>query len=353
MAVPRLLVVGSFKNMRPLFLLLAGFAGGSLVCPAGAHAHEKWFVDAAAYPTSWAVALRFPEVIGIAVALILTAVAGIAWRALNARQLIPGAEIFGADDASRTKFYGLVPLVLGVHLAVPLLVLALRGDLFSPNNHFSGAAVYWLGVTEIGVALSVLYGGMARLAALALAAVWVIGVFEFGCEAMLENLHYLGFAAFFFCAGRGPYAIDRLLFPALEPSPRLARHAMTCLRVATGLGLAVVAFTEKLADPALAHAFLQRYPLNFTAWMGIPMSDEVFIVCAGATELLVGLCLAFGFFPRLIVATAWVFINMTLTVFNWVELAGHLPLYGVMAVLLVWTPTETEQSPRTRGILAR
>jgi len=72
----------------------------------------------------------------------------------------------------------------------------------------------------------------------------------------------LSFAAFFFLTGRGPYAIDRLLFPTREPSPDLARRAMVYLRVATGLGLAVVAFTEKLADPALAQAFLQRYPLN-------------------------------------------------------------------------------------------
>lgn len=51
-----------------------------------------------------------------------------------------------------------------------------------------------------------------------------------------------------------------MLFPALmEPSPHLARRAMVCLCVATGLGLAVVSFTEKLANPALAQAFLQRY----------------------------------------------------------------------------------------------
>src|SRR5262249_262185 len=116
-------------------------------------------------------------------------------------------------------------------------------------------------------------------------------------------------------------------------------------------GLAAVAFTEKLANPGLAQAFLRHYPLNFTEWMGIPMSNELFVVCAGTTELLVGLCLAFGFFPRLIVATAWVFINMTLTIFNWVELVGHLPLYGVMAVLLVWTPTEAEQRLWVRGVL--
>ena len=74
---------------------------------------------------------------------------------------------------------------------------------------------------------------------------------------MLENAHYLGFGAFFMLTGRGPYAVDRLLFPALEPTPRLSRLAMPCLRIGTGLGLTIVAFTEKLANPELARAFLQ------------------------------------------------------------------------------------------------
>ena len=113
---------------------------------------------------------------------------------------------------------------------------------------------------------------------------------------------------------------------------------MPCLRIGTGLGLTIVAFTEKLANPELARVFLQHHPLNFTAWLHIPMSDDIFVLCAGSTELLIGLCLIFGIFPRLIVASAWVLINMSLTVFNWVELVGHLPLYGVMAMLLVWTP---------------
>ena len=83
------------------------------------------------------------------------------------------------------------------------------------------------------------------------------------------------------------------------------------------------------------------------------MSDDTFILCAGSTELLIGLCLIFGIFPRLIVATAWGLINMSLTVFNWVELVGHLPLYGVMAMLLVWTPQEEDQRLWAEGVLKK
>ena len=91
-----------------------------------------------------------------------------------------------------------------------------------------------------------------------------------GWETALENLHYLGAAVFFYCAGRGPYSMDRMLFPALDSSPALARHALPALRISIGVGFAFVAFTEKLANPALARLFLEQHPLNFTAAVGLP-----------------------------------------------------------------------------------
>jgi len=68
------------------------------------------------------------------------------------------------------------------------------------------------------------------------------------------------------------------------------------------------------------------------------MSDEIFILCAGSVELVVGLCLLFNVFPREIILIAWIPINMSLTVFNWTELIGHLPIYGILAFLLLWVP---------------
>jgi uncharacterized membrane protein YphA (DoxX/SURF4 family) len=226
-----------------------------------------------------------------------------------------------------------------------------KGALFSPNNVLSGAWLYWIGVAEIGLGLSFIYGGLTRIAGVGLAALWLIGIAVVGLEPMLENLHYLGYAAFFYLAGRGPYSMDRLLFPALKSTAQKAIWAMPCLRIGTALGLTVVAFTEKLANPQLASAFLDRYPLNFTTWMGIPMSNELFVFCAGTTELIIGLFLVFGLFPRVIIITAWLFINMTLTIFNWVELVGHLPLYGVMAMLLVWTPQTQDKRLWVDGVL--
>ena len=56
---------------------------------------------------------------------------------------------------------------------------------------------------------------------------------------------------------------------------------MTALRLSIGLGFAFVAFSEKLANPALATAFLDQHALNFTVATPFPLSDRAFIWCAG------------------------------------------------------------------------
>jgi uncharacterized membrane protein YphA (DoxX/SURF4 family) len=198
--------------------------------------------------------------------------------------------------------------------------------------------MYAIGLAQTGIALAIFYGALTRLAAVALAILWFAGIFLVGLESMLDSTMYLGFAAFFFLAGRGPISIDRLIVPPLEPPAQLMEKAITALRVGLGLSLIFVAFTEKFANIPLASAFLERYPLNFTAALGIPMSNETFILCAGAVELLIGLWILFGIFPREIILIAWIPINLTLTIFNWTELIGHLPIYGTLAVLLVWSP---------------
>ena len=321
--------------------------------PCAAYAHEKWFADAKAHPTHWEQLVSFPQIVGVSLALAATIVLALVWRKSGGHALLPGPEALGASPDGRARFYALAPLILGIHVGLPLLVLGINGQLFSPNNPLAGPWLYWLGVIQIGIGLSLLYGGLARLGGAALCLLWLIGAGLVGLESMLENAHYLGFGAFFMLTGRGPYAVDRLLFPAIEPTPQLSNLAMPCLRIGTGLGLMIVAFTEKLANPELARAFLQHHPLNFTAWLHMPMSDDIFILCAGSTELVIGLCLIFGIFPRLIVASAWVLINMSLTVFTWVELVGHLPLYGVMAMLLVWTPQEEDQRLWAEGVLKK
>ncbi|MGI8587666.1 MAG: DoxX family protein [Chloroflexia bacterium] len=332
------------------WVLTVTAAAATLIATAQpALAHEKWFQDPSGYPLRPDLFFRPLPLAAVLAVLIVTVGGGLWWRA-RGREFAPGPERFGTTPDRRSALYGLVPLILGIHIAVPLLVNGVQGKLFSPDNALPGVWANFLGLAETGIALALFYGAFTRFAAIGLALVWLVGIFVRGLEPMLENSFYLGFAAFFFLAGRGPISVDRLVLPRLEPSVRLMEQAIPALRVGLGLSLIVVAFTEKLANLPLALAFLAKYPLNFTPALGIPLSDEAFVAFAGAVELLIGLWIMLGIFPREIVILAWIPINLTLTIFNWTELVGHLPIYGVMAVLLLWSPGRENLALWVRGL---
>jgi len=315
-----------------------------------AWAHEKWFQSASDFPVRWDLFFRPLPLLLTSGVLLAVLVAVVLWRRRDGRSFIPGPEAFGATDERRAVIYALVPLILGVHIAVPLLFNGVQGRLFTPDNALPGVFANFVGFAETMIALALFYGAFTRIAAAGLALLWLAGIPLVGLEPMLDNFLYLGFAAFFFLAGRGPVSIDRLLFPRVEPPANLSVYAVTALRVGLGLSFIVVAFTEKLANIPLAEAFLSDYPLNFTAALGVPLSDEVFILFAGAVELMLGIFLLTGVFVREIVLLALVPTNLTLTVFNWAELIGHLPIYGILAVLLIWEPGTRNLALWMRGL---
>ena len=312
--------------------------GAAILCASPAEAHEKWFYDSSALPLRWDLFFAPLPLTFFTAIIVVTLIAAVLWRKRRYRDFIPGPELFGADDRRRRIVYAILPLIIGVHFAVPLVVDGAHTVLFSPDGNVPGAWAYIFGVCETGIALAFFYGGFTRLAAVVLGVLWFAGLFVVGVETMLENILFLGAAAFFFMAGRGPLSIDRLMFPLLEPSDRLMRHAVLPLRIGLGLSLTVVAFTEKFANLPLATHFLEKYPLNFTAALGLPMSNELFMLCAASVELGVGLFLTFGIFPREVIIIAWLPFNLTLSVFNTTELIGHLPIYGIMALLVIWIP---------------
>lgn len=318
--------------------------------PEEADAHVKWFYDGARPeldPSAVIEPLRLlaiMSVVGVVGALALLQ------RSLAGGSLIPGPAAFGAGPRGRMAIYGAIPALLGAHLAVPLFVNGVTAHLFSVDNGLSSGWAYVLGLAQVGIALSLFYGGLTRAASVLLAAIWIVGVGVVGIEPMLENAIVLGFAAFFFCAGRGPLAVDRLLFPRFEPSIRLMRLAVPALRVGVGVSLAVAAFTEKLANPELARRFLEQRDLNFSGALGLGVSDDLFAAGAGSLELFVGLCLIAGVFPSEVVVLAWFPTNLSLTVFDWIELVGHLPIYGAMALILIWGRSDDDHELWIRGL---
>jgi hypothetical protein len=302
-----------------------------------AAAHERWFIPSEDYPVRWGDLLEPSNVVATVAAAGVAAIVTAVWLFRRREPVVPGPLALGATPERLALLLGWVPFLLAAHVAVPLLVSGVEGRLFVPNLTLALPARAFAGVLEIAVALLLFYGLFARAAGVALAALWALGLLIFGPTLLLEQAIVLGFAFFFFAVGRGPVAVDRVFGPWAGAREDLLPAAVPVLRIATGASIAFTAFTEKLANVPLGVAFLEAYPkADVLQGMGLGTSHATFVLVAGAVELALGLLLVTGAFPRMTILVLWLPSNLTLTLFGWRELVGHLPIYAVMALLLLW-----------------
>ena len=288
-------------------------------------AHETWVTEDRP-PYSWAFTLE-PATLATIVAVVLVA---LGWRLLATR--LPRPELPFLAPLGRLGPW--VPRLLAVHAGVSLLAQAASGSYLAPAlelpHGLSGTLLALLeGVTGVWL----ISGFGIRPAACLLVASGPLGIAGYGIVPILERIDLLGIALFL-----------ALLPPddgrpggAVEPAEATLAHALLGLRVLVGGGLVVLAFTEKLARPDLALAFLERYPaFNILETIGLGVGDLAFIRIAGGVELLFGLLIISGALPQVAMIAAGIPFNATLFYFGSSELIGHLPVYGAMLALLVY-----------------
>jgi hypothetical protein len=313
--------------------------------------HERWFTDESRFPVQWGTWSSSNSLVPIAVAVGITLIATAIYRAQGRRSVVPGPVSLGMPWDNYVRLLTWVPLVIGVHMGVTLLVSGVSRQLFVPNlelpvNLLGGV----LGMVEIAIALSFIYGALARPAAAALGLLWLIGMLVFGPLRLIEHTEIPGIAFFLFATGRGPLAFDMALYRLNKPVSSLIPFAVPVLRIALGVGLTLVAFTEKIWNIPMGLAFLADHHFNFFPYIGMPgIDDTKFLLIAGTVELLVGLMLIAGTYVRLIIIVTLIPFNLTLPFLGWRELVGHLPTYGILALLLLWG----DERPGEEGALVR
>jgi hypothetical protein len=318
--------------------------------------HERWFVDNTRYPVQFDAIFTATTWIPVGIAAGITLLAALAWHRRRGRAIVPGPLELGMSWENYTRLLSWMPLVIGLHAAVVLLVSGVSLRLFFPNlmlpSNFLGAV---LGLTEIAIGLSFLYGALTRLGTIALALAWLAGAIVFGPLQLLEHAELLGIAFFLFATGRGPLALDMAMERLHQPIASLVPYSVPVLRVLIGLSIAIVAFTEKLWNVPMGLAFLADHPFNFFPALGVTsIGNREFLLIAGTVELTLGLLLISGAFTRLLILIIWVPFNLTLPLLGWRELVGHLPTYGIMALLLVWGKERTRpETALVRGVAER
>jgi uncharacterized membrane protein YphA (DoxX/SURF4 family) len=300
-------------------------------------AHVKWFTDPSRHPTDYSLLLTPTVLIAFAIALAAVGVAYVIQHRAREPRIFSSLE----------RFAGVGPLALGLCVGVALMAAAVVGLLFVPSlrveRDTEGTILL---VAEFLIGLGLTLGLATRAAALGLALLGAIAMVPFSLESILEQVHLLGAAIYLFVIGRGSIAVDRLFGRRRslehEQAPRLA---LSVLRVAMGFGIAYGALTEKLLDPGLAQALLDQRP-ELNVLRGVGLADPQFAYLAGLTELIVGVVVISGQLTRPVMAVGAALFTITLPLFGWSELLGHLPYYGMMLTLFLSPDPDSPRAHR-------
>lgn len=287
-------------------------------------AHETWFTNSRP-GYDWSFAFQ-PATLALIAAAV---VAAVAWR-LAARRL-PYPELPFLGPLGRLAPW--VPRLLGIHAGVSLLAQASLGTYLAPSLALPGGALgSAVAIAEGLIGVWLIAGYRIRPAAWLLVGAGPLGMPGYGVVAILERVDLLGIALFLAILPPGDVPGG-----AVGASRERVARALFTLRVMVGGSLIVLAFTEKLARPDLALAFLDRFPaFNILQALGLEVTDATFIRVAGAIELLFGLLILSGALPQLTVILAGIPFNATLFFLGAEELIGHLPVYGAMLAILVY-----------------
>lgn len=297
-----------------------------LIIPSPASAHEKWFTNASDHPTNWDFFFSTPSLLAVGGVIVLAVV----WRLVFTR-FFPTPELPFLDWLGGLSPW--IPRLLAMHIGVSLLALGLRGAFLAPylsvHDMPGGDA---LAFAEGVLGIWFISGVGLRGASIFLVVSGPFALMIEGPVSLLEAVPLLGISCFLIVL---PPSANR--WGATEVDPELIRRAVQMLRIGVGVGLVVLAFSEKFANPSLAREILEENPdLNVFTWIGMDLSHETFIRISAATELFFGLLVLSGAGAQLVTLVAAVPFNLTLLLFGVTEMIGHLPVYGSLLALLVY-----------------
>jgi hypothetical protein len=289
--------------------------------------HAAWFVSGN-YPWDWSFALQPLSLAYLTAAVALAGLVRVAGRILG-----EGIEI---SWLARLAPY--MPFCVRIHVAGALIMLASLGMYLTPAMRLhANLGGYLLGALSVVIAVLMAAGWYTRVAAWLLILSGPLGVLGFGLAPVLGRIDLLGAGVFLLFTGGGHWSADWELGRTRDFTFHDAARGIWALRIGAGLALVFAGFSEKLANPAIASAFLHLYPrFNVIADLGIPLSALEFSRLMGGMEVLLGLLLISGSIPQVVMVAAALPFIATLLMFGTVELAGHLPAHAALIAFLVF-----------------
>jgi hypothetical protein len=294
--------------------------------PLVASAHVKWFVrehtEQLAQASKFSLAEPWVQ-IWVGIILICITMALLLERCLPSP---PEKLVTFAQDHRRQVLH-----LFQVLVGLAMLLTAVKGAILAP--HLSEESLFGLLLRFVQGGIGVLF--IANLAvrsgAVLMVVLFLASTGLFGFITSLEYFNFLGIALFL------------LLQSASDVRGR--SYALPVMRIHTGVALGVLAWTEKLIDPNLAIRFLEKNQINFLKALGENIfTDRFFVLCAGCTELIFAIVFILGLITRInTLALAGFLVSSNLYFFlvgktdeAFLELSGHLPLFAVAILLILY-----------------
>jgi len=324
--------------IRPLPVIARVFGGGvaaavaaavAAVAPGIAYAHEKWFTEPGYHPSDLSLVLSERTAIALGAGVVAVVLFGLIQRLIG-DALWPRLRIFERMREGDTR-------LLAVQTAIALIYMAVRLALLTPHLSLPQAPLgYVLAAAQLAIAFSFITRLLDRAGAALLILVGLAVAVLFSPLDALQLAYYGGIAILIFISGVGRTAT------APQPpvrDPEWGQRALATLRVLSGVAFLFIALGDKIWNPDLGLAFLERYPhFNVFQLAGVDVPGETFALAAGVIETAAGLLLMSGFLTRVVIAVLLVPFNLTVPFLPAEEMIGHLPIFGILYVLLVHGP---------------
>lgn len=288
-------------------------------------AHVKWFAHEETQVRPYEVT-DTPVMVAIVLALIITSIGFY----LDKKLKLPA---WFKNFTTRWSPHALSLASIGFGLA--FIIFSYNGFIFAPNLIPHGPLASTIILLQALAGVMILIGLYERVAGVLILVIFALCVGQFGGIEMLDTLEIAGFALYAIIVGRPKWKIaDTSIFQNF--THHIHEYGVPILRVATGLNLIILGFSEKILTPSLTANFLSMYNWNFMQMLGFEhFTNYWFAFSAGATEALFGLLLVLGVVTRLTTITLAVFLVTTLFLLGPVELMGHIPHFSIAIVLLV------------------
>jgi uncharacterized membrane protein YphA (DoxX/SURF4 family) len=215
------------------------------------------------------------------------------------------------------------------------LIAGTHEYLFSPNLTVVAGVPFALIAAEMAIGLAFLLGIGTRISAIVLGLIWISSFYFTGWVTALENIWVLSTAAFIAVMGNDYFSLigSSMLKTKLAP---FKAYGLSMLRIGTGVALVVLGFSEKILTPEFGLNFLMQHDWNFLQLIGLNYSDYLFVLSAGLVEILFGLVFILGILTRLNALVATIVFTIPLFILGPIELAGHLPHFAAIILLLLF-----------------